>query len=216
MRFLARLLISACLLCVPATSWAVITDDFNRASLGANWAAAEGTVWAINASTVVRPVSTYSQTGIIRTEAAFPNDQYAQVETRWTTTSDDGAGGLRVRSNGTTTAYVTYFDAGTGLLMLYKRVAGVNTYLGDSGTSPLAVDTTGTLKLEAIGTAIKAYVNGVEKISATDAAIASGKPGLHALTGDQLVNFDNFESTDASGGGGPVAPPGRMRMGVGK
>ncbi len=182
-----------------------ITDDFNRASLGANWAAAEGTIWAINASTTVRPVSSYAHTGIIRTEAAFPDDQYAQVDTRWTATSDDCHGGLRVRSNGTTTAYVTYFDTGnTGILYLYKRIAGANTYLGDSGSSVLAVDTTGTIKLEAIGTAIKVYVGGVQKISVTDSAITSGKPGLHAFTGDQKVDFDNFECTDASGGGGVI------------
>ena len=127
------------------------------------------------------------------------------METGWTATSDDCFGGLRVRSDGTNTAYITYFDSGgTGLIYLYKRIPGTNTYLGDSGSSVLAVDTTGTIKLEAIGTAIKVYVNGVEKVSATDSAIASGKPGLHALTGDQKVDFDNFECTSASGGGGVI------------
>ncbi len=179
-----------------------ITDDFNRASLGANWAAAEGTVWSINTSTTVRPVSTYSNTSIIRTEAAFPNDQYAQADIKWTGTSDDGHGGLIVRSNGTTTGYIVRFDTGnTGVLYLYKRVAGTNTYLADSSTSQAADGAVVTVKLEAIGTAIKVYVGGVEKISATNGDIASGKPGLFALTGDQLIDFDNFECTDASGGG---------------
>ena len=178
-----------------------ITDNFNRAALGANWEAAEGTVWTINGSTTVRPVSTYTRTAIIRTEAAFPNDQYAQADIQWTNTADQSYGGLMVRGNGANTYYLVRFDTGNvGGMTLYKRVAGAETYLGDVAASQAASGATVTVKLEAIGTAIKVYVGGVEKISATDSAIASGKPGLHAFTGNQAIDFDNFECTDASAG----------------
>lgn len=61
-----------------------------------------------------------------------------------------------------------------GSLTLAKLVAGTYTSLGTYAVGALTVGATYTLRVEAIGTAIKGYVNGVQRISVTDSALASG------------------------------------------
>lgn len=98
------------------------------------------------------------------------------------------------------TYYGLYYQAGE--LVMFKRVAGVTTSLGTWISTLTGGGTDYTFKLEAIGTAIKAYVNGVERVSVTDSAItAAGRAGLRSIgindatTGNHI---DNFVATDTS------------------
>jgi len=90
--------------------------------------------------------------------------------------------------------------------ILYKRVAGSWTTL-DTAVSPSVIDGD-TIKLEVIGTAIKGYINDVEKVSATDAShSAAGKAGIGVgdivTTGGDMSsqNYDNFIVTDLGAAG---------------
>ena len=193
-----------------------LTDDFNRASLGTGWAAGESTIWTIPSSTFAQPAAQYVTTSILRTEASFPAVQYSQVDTAFTNpaSGDASSPGVLVRSNGSTTYYFAYVSSATGIAVIYKRSAGSNTFLADSGVAVMTVDTVATMKLTveevATVTTLKFYVDGVEKISTTNATspILTGKPGLMCVTGQTslFAHYDNFESTDASAGAAVTYP----------
>ena len=61
-----------------------------------------------------------------------------------------------------------------GTLTLSKLVAGVYTSLGTYAAGTLTAGATYTIRVEAIGTAIKAYLNGTQRISVTDSAVTAG------------------------------------------
>ncbi len=98
---------------------------------------------------------------------------------------------------------------------LYRISAGTLNILGTYAQS----FTSGTrrAKLQMIGTAIKGFVDGVERVSATDSNItAAGKAGLRLATtatgtgNSQGLHVDNFEAYDESAAaaisfGGPIA-----------
>jgi len=67
---------------------------------------------------------------------------------------------------------VAFNDAGT--LTLSKLVAGTYTSLGTYAAGAPTAGNTYTLRVEAIGTTIKAYLNGVERISVTDSDVTAG------------------------------------------
>lgn len=91
-------------------------------------------------------------------------------------------------------------------LRLTKFVAGVATLLGSAYAVTLATSTTYQVKLEMVGSAIKLYLDGTQRVSVTDTAItAAGRPGIQLsyATGSTPANnaglhIDNF-SADQSG-----------------
>ena len=90
-------------------------------------------------------------------------------------------------------------DAGSGgthTLILGKLVNGVNTSLA---TTTSVVTNGDTIELECEGTALRLYQNGVEKVSATDASISTGLPGIVNLTQATAGNYgDNWEGGNLS------------------
>lgn len=123
----------------------------------------------------------------------------------------------RMTTDGTVTFYQADYSLFSNEWRLYKFVTGTPTALGTYGQT-LTDEQTYVLKLEMIGTAIKVYVDGVERISATDSAIsAAGKAGFFQL--DQMssstgFHFDNFTATNGGGGGGPATTPKGTLLGV--
>lgn len=190
-----------------------ILDDFNRASLGSGWESAIGTIWAINASTTVRPVTAFATTAIRRTEASFPNDQYSQAKVELVAGAEFTRPAVAVRMDASGNCYFARLNSTS--VDLYKRVAGTVSYVNDTAQTVVR-DTFYTLKIEVIGTSIKVYLDGVEKLSSTDSSLTSGKPGLYAITqsgGANLSDFDDFECTDAVSAGVPNA---LMLIGAGR
>lgn len=180
----------------------MITDDFNRGSLGANWETVLGTAWTTVGSVTAQPGAAYADGAMRRTEAAFPDNQYSQCKTELAVGGDGNASGsVAVRMDASGNCY--YVQLGLSDITLYKRVAGTRTYISEATWSSSA-DTLYTLKIEIIGTAITCYVLGVGApsplINVTDADLTTGKPGLFSHTSDVRPDFDDFESTDASGG----------------
>lgn len=116
-------------------------------------------------------------------------------------TNATGATGVLGRvSTSATTKYSAflYFD---GQFYLYKNVAGTETQLGVYN-AVTADNTNYTVKLEMRGTAIKAYLDGVLRISATDGAItAAGRAGIESqglYTDTTGFHIDTFTATDAA------------------
>lgn len=82
-------------------------------------------------------------------------------------------------ATGANTMYRAIYRQDATIWRLEKMVAGVLTTLGTDFSQVLTNSQTYALKLEMIGTAIKVYIDGVERISVTDSAIsAAGKAGV--------------------------------------
>ncbi len=114
-------------------------------------------------------------------------DYYAELTANLGIAGGGLGGGPSIRdvsTVGSDTYYFAYF-ADNGNLVVYKRVANTITSIGTAVVGPL----TGTIRLEAAGTTIKASLNGSVVVTVTDASIAgAGRPGLYVDKGD----FDNF------------------------
>lgn len=110
----------------------------------------------------------------------FPDDQTVTVE--WGTTSTGGGNqyiGVVARSNGLAESACScyqFFSDGGSDTELVKIVGGTFTVLGtDNAMTATPGD---LLTLTCIGTSIVASKNGTPVISVTDAAVASGQPGI--------------------------------------
>jgi hypothetical protein len=97
------------------------------------------------------------------------------------------------------TFYWARHNPSTNNWELIKRVAAANTTLGTFNDTGFTTGVTRAIKLEMIGTAIKVYVDGTQRISVTDSAIsAAGKGGVLAQ-GDSSagrIRLDNFLASD--------------------
>ena len=101
---------------------------------------------------------------------------------RITGAGEAGVMGRAVSGSGGTYYRATLSSAGATSIELYEFVDGAFVLIGSDNTS-LSNDTNYTLKLEMVGTAIKVYLDGVQKISATNANIAAaGKAGVYVYT----------------------------------
>jgi hypothetical protein len=189
-----------------------IQDNFNRASLGAGWATVLGSAWVTNGSATARPASQWASTGMRRTESAFPDDQYAQAKVECTSGGESCKGAVAVRMDGSGNCYFVRLNNTT--MDLYKRVAGSESYLLDAAIS-ISLDTLYTVKITVTGNLIKAFLDGVEKLSQTDNALTSGKPGCYAQTGASsgFGDWDDFECTDAVGAGSTARNAALMGVG---
>lgn len=173
---------------------ATYTDDFERASLGANWTQRAGTPQIYGSSdlgggSVGDNVARWAGT-------AIGNDQSSQI-TIATFADGDAGVAVRINASGSLTQYVLSSD-GSGF-ELGKLVAGSYTTLASAGTPPSAGD---TIKITASGTTIKAFKNGVEVASVTDSSIASGQPGVTFYHGSIVptARVEAWEGADLGGG----------------
>ena len=92
-----------------------------------------------------------------------------------------GRPSVRTQNGGQNTYLGIYFwNSGSPQLRLYKRITGTWTQLGSSYNSgPLPAGT--TLQLSATGSTISFLQDGVTRITATDASISGGVPGIMTL-----------------------------------
>jgi hypothetical protein len=139
---------------------------------------------------------------------AFPNDQFAEIDTLWTPSSG-GVDYVILWVRGT-------FDFGTGDVgdgywlatdgvsdtSIIKRIGGTDTTLGTFNS--FTFSSGDRLRLEAVGTNIGLSKNGVGIFSVSDADIAGGAAGVGGFSGGAYLT-DNWTG-DAAAGGGP--PPG--------
>ena len=188
----------------------VITDNFNRASLGANWSQLNATFGdiVISASTVVQGPNSFDTDGaqVARWVGAgsVANDQYAAIS--YVTmggigAADYGMGVICRASTDTTTNrdfyYFVVIDNGTG--ELGKIVNGTRTVLNSGAVSWANGN---IVALECEGTTIRACKDTTPLGGAwtvTDSALASGGVGVIGMGG---INGDNFDAGDITAAGG--------------
>lgn len=124
----------------------------------------------------------------------FANDQYSQC----VLASGQNWGGPSVRCSAAGSDMYWYVgSAGAGVL--YKRVSGGYTSLG-----AINIAAGHTAKLEAVGTTITLYDNGVSAGAATDSGLASGSAGLGVYIGNSPT-LDDWQGDNVGGAAGPTA-----------
>lgn len=214
------------------------TDDFNRAGpgLGANWDEAgesgngiandQMAVVAANALDLKAAVGASAlMWGFVRWAADLGGDHSSSLKIKAVSAFNVRMGPM-VRCQGTGNSASLYAalytpNEGPAVIRLTKYVAQTleldGTLLG-SFTVTLAVDD--VVKIEAVGAAIKVFVNGIERISATDAAVTGGRPGagIRGNGGQQGVGcfttWDDWEGLAAAAGAGGGSPRAH-RIGIG-
>lgn len=195
----------------------LFSDNFNRANeeLGASadwterYPAGDGDYDIVSnqVHTVVAKAASEVVCAYISSSYITTADYSVQVE------ANSSAGGLfygvmgrRVNfgTNDSDGYFVSRYENGASDdYRLYKRAAGAWTQLGTSYVA--AITGTETLKLEMNGTAIKAFLDGTERVSVTDTTFsASGDCGITDTTGGtphEGVVWDNFTADDFTVGG---------------
>ena len=189
---------------------AVITQDSMN---GTNWTNLTSRTGEVGASWTNHPVLTGAyymyggRTHCGLTGAVFssgvPGNADQTVEVDYTVfTKDVAASGIAVRMSPTVaTMYYVYY-LGTELV-LAKMVSGTITTLATNTANIMTNGNTYRLKLEAIGTAIKVYVDGSLILSppADSSITAAGRVGLRssgssdAGTGKHIDNFLAYDTT---------------------
>jgi len=182
------------------------TDNFNRSTgLGANWTtmpAMSGGITIVS-NLYVAGIGGQSTSGGYWNAVSFPNDQYAQG----TIQLQASGGGPMVRINTSTGAnyqYIVDNPGSSATLAIYYFAPGPSYTLLGSTTSATSVGD--VLRLEAQGTTLRALLNGVVKVTATDGTLGSGQTGLYFYSGQSLY-LDDFEAGDLA-----VAPTGRQNF----
>jgi uncharacterized protein YjdB len=143
---------------------------------------------------------------VIWTGNTFGNDQYSQVRIAGGLANYSQAVQLSVRSTGTSEAtykgYAFFTDglSGTGHSEVDKVVNGQWTTLRAFAQSFTTGD---VVKLEAVGTAITVYKNGVSLGSVSDATFSSGSPGVGVYGNAVLI--DDWQGGSTMVGPVPVA-----------
>jgi hypothetical protein len=176
------------------------SDDFNRAdgALGSNWTAISGGALTISSQVAVG-TSSSAVTGDIWTGSSFGGDQFSQIAVTSTAMSGGQWIAAMVRAqNSGQTAYAGLYswNYGSQELMIFKRTSGNWTQLGAAySTGTLAAGT--QLQLQAVGSTISFWQNGVQRLSVTDSSITGGAPGIIAY--GTAAAADNWSGGSADG-----------------
>lgn len=195
----------------------VASDNFNRASLGADWAMVNtirGNV-VINSST--RVWGEYAAIGDDHPTArwvgagTFSDDQYSSaVIIDSTPTGSTYRFGVVVRASADTNANRDYYEVFVALITglvtthLVKVVNGTKTDIYVS-SSPTWADND-RIELEVEGTTLRVCKNGTPlggSFTATDSDITTGKPGLSVTN---QMYLDDWEGGSLGGGGSSAVP----------
>ncbi|MES9522462.1 hypothetical protein [Streptomyces capoamus] len=168
------------------------SDDFNRADstdLGASWVEVSGD-WSI----VSQQLSPGAAGGTIILRAATAmasNDNFAQVTIAATTTASQG---VWCRGNSNISQGYLWRNNGTSW-DLFSVVGGSFTNLGTYAAAAAPGD---VAKVQAVGTTITGYVNGVSRVSVTNSAVTTGTSVGIRSDSTSGVRYDNFSAGDVA------------------
>ncbi len=179
------------------------SDNFDRPDgpLGRDWTSITDGAMAISSGAVIG--SAGQLTGELWTADAFTSDQYSQIEVTSTQLSGDQWIGLVVRAqDGGQDAYAGIYDwnRGSPKLELFKRVSGASVRIGAvfrCGALPAGTQ----LELAVVGSAISLLENGVVVISASDATLYGGAPGIIADGSAEATGWSGGDAATYSAGG---------------
>jgi hypothetical protein len=173
---------------------ASFSDDFNRANntdLGANWVEVSGD-WSI-VSNQLSPGAA-GGTIILRAAGAMAsNDHYAQVTIAATTTASQG---VWCRGNSNISQGYLWRNNGSSW-DLFSVVGGSFTVIGTYTAAAAPGD---VAKVQAVGSAIKGYVNGVERVSVVNTAVTTGTSVGIRSDSAGAIRYDDFSAADITAG----------------
>ncbi|MET9123011.1 hypothetical protein [Streptomyces sp. NPDC004528] len=169
-------------------------DDFGRSdstNLGAAWVEVSGD-WSI----ISGQLSSGSAGGTIILRAAgamATSDHAAQVTIAATAAVSHG---IWIRGNSNITQGYLFRNDGSNWT-LFSVLGGSFTSIGSFAGAAVAGD---VAMLQAVGSTIKAFVNGIARITVTDTAVPTGTSvGIRAESTNSL-RFDNFSAADVTSG----------------
>jgi hypothetical protein len=176
------------------------SDVFTGLAAGANlstrspWVQKTGAITGEAAGGQVRPNSAAPVDSIYRYESGtWDADQSAECAVAWTG-STTSCIGPAIRLSATGSGYgLIVSETGTIFLNLYTNGVFTGALFSTSGVASGSV-----IKLQAIGTTIKAFDDGVEIFSGTDATHATGSPGLAAYLNSATIFADNWSASGDS------------------
>jgi hypothetical protein len=180
-----------------------VSEDFSGTL--SNWAQDSGS-WTITSGYLYQSETSGAYRKLRWTGAALSGDDVAvQAVVR----SPSSAIGVGVYARGTTDSTVTYYGLvvfATAGVYLVEITGGSESVLASWTASPPAADTDVTLRLECEGSSLRGYVNGTERLSATDATLSSGSVGMMSygggLGGNRADDWTAYDLTPAA----PTAP----------
>ena len=188
----------------------LFTDDFEDGNT-TGWSPSGGS-WSVvtDGSRVLRQGSTSSDARNLTGQSTWTN--YA-VQARVKPLAFNGSNrfvGLVARAQNTSNYYFLALGS-TGRVDIGKRVSGGNSVLA-SGVASVPIGTWATLRLEANGASLRAFVNGTQVASATDATFGAGRIGLvasfaSAAFDDVLVDSATTPTPSASPSVSTSPPP---------
>jgi len=171
----------------------LVTDNFNRGTIGGNWTTTTGNAPLVTSGSTVVKGSAGGANNCMRWSAdSFLDNHYAQVTLdNLNAASDDLGPCIRIAS-GANTFYYFAADKSVPACRLYKVSAGTFSQLGADYThTPVA----GTVyKLDSSGSTLTPYINGVAQATRSDSGITSGWPGIFIFA--STIQGDSFEASD--------------------
>jgi len=177
----------------PTSPVALPQDDFNRSN-GNLGTAVVGGAWQGDASWQINSnKARNASTGAAWLDAGV-DDMIVEADI----TYDSLESGLIARvtdANNLLYLDVTHNNGTTASINIYKRVSGTFTAIGTADYVTTSIGAVLNLKLECSGSNIKAYVNDVLIVSATDSVQTGQGAGIICLAGPNPTIFDNFVVT---------------------
>lgn len=167
------------------------SDDFNRANssdLGSDWVEVSGD-WSI----ISNQLSSGSAGGTIILRAAtemLSSDHYAQMTIATPTTASMG---VWCRGNSNISSGYLWRNDGTSW-NLFSVSGGSFTIIGTYAVAAAPGD---VARVQADGSTIKGYVNGIERVSVTDTAVATGTSVGIRSESTAVIRFDDFVASEA-------------------
>lgn len=168
------------------------SDNFNQANstdLGAGWVEVSGD-WTI-VSNQLTPGVTASTVVLRAATMLASSDHYAQVTIAATTSVSQG---VWCRGNTDITNGYLWRNNGSNW-SLFSVVADSYTSIGSYSAAAVAGD---VAKIQAVGSTIKAFVNGVERVSVVNTAVTTGTSVGIRSEANTALRFDNFSAADVS------------------
>ncbi len=174
----------------------IFTDDFNRADntdIGSVYTKLSGT-WEI-ISNELHMITHNAADDVVTYDPALGLVTAADYETevRCKMTVGGGGGvGVANRVTDINNYYLVEASPSGGNLDMYRKQSGSYTYKGGYAGG-ITTNTYYTVKLSCVGSSIKAYLNGTERISVTDSNLTSaGKPAMRGFSSDNGQYYDDF------------------------